>query len=215
MIARYVPLAVALAALPAALSAEPWDKVDELPGGIAIELDLDSAFEALDGAATVQRGVFRRENGGWTMETDVAIDCESELVKIRGMRLRDGAEVLTDRVDLQAEFMPINAGSSEAIYYKALCGRPASVEEALPEATEEDEGIDLPPGLEPEPEVTDGDLPPGEETVTEDTELALPPVDEAPAEDSAAEPPAEEVKPDFGELFGEFSDAPAGGDAPE
>jgi hypothetical protein len=179
---RHAPFALALAALPAVLAAEPWEKVDELPGGIAVELDRDSVFETLDGATLVWRGVFRRENVGWTMETHVAIDCERELAKIRGMRLLDGAEVLTERPDLLAEFLPINAGSSEAIYYKALCGRPASIEAALPEAMEEDAGIDLPPG---------------EEAVAED-----PGIDLVPAE----------AEPDFGELFGELplEDAPAG-----
>jgi hypothetical protein len=185
MTARYAPLALILAALPATLAAEPWDKVDELPGGIAVELDRDSVFEALDGSTLVWRGVFRRENVGWIMETHVAIDCGRELAKIRGMRLLDGDEVLTERPDLQAEFLPINAGSSEAIYYKALCGKPASVEQALPEASDEDAGSDLPPGQE------------------------------AVAEGPGIDLPADEGDPDFGALFSDISDTPTQGDAPE
>jgi len=145
MIYRTASLALLLAALPAALAAEPWDKVDELPGGIAVELDRDSVFEALDGARLVLRGTFRRENVGWMMETNVAVDCGLELAKIRGIRLLDGDKVLTERADHLAEFLPINAGSMEAVYFKALCGKQAAADAALPEAVAEDAGIDLPP----------------------------------------------------------------------
>jgi hypothetical protein len=182
---RYAALALLLAALPAALSAEPWEKVDELPGGIAVELDRDSVFEALDGAHLVWHGIFRRENVGWIMESHVAVDCENETAKLRGMRLMDGAEVLTERSDLLAEFVPINAGSSEAIYYKALCGKEATTAVVVPEATEADAGIDLPPG---------------EEAVAED-----PGIDLVPAE----------ADPEFDELFADLPLEGATGDAPE
>lgn len=142
---RTLPLALVIAALPAALAAEPWEQVDELPGGIAVELDMDSVFEALDGARLVLRGTFRRPNGGWTMETNVAVDCELETAKIRGIRLLDGEKVVTERSDPLADFAPINAGSSEAIYYTALCGKEPSVNAAIPQALPEDEGADAPP----------------------------------------------------------------------
>jgi len=148
MNARFAPIALMLATLPGALAAEPWEKVDELPGGIAVELDQDSVFEALDGARLVLRGTFRRPNGGWMMETSVAVDCGLEQAKIRGIALMDGDEVLTTSSDPLAEFAPINAGSSESMYYKALCGHQAAVDEAIPEARPEDEGADMPPGFE-------------------------------------------------------------------
>lgn len=186
MTVRFAPLILALAAVPAALSAEPWEKIDELPGGIAIELDRDSVFEALDGAQLVWHGIFRRESVGWIMESHVAVNCEDETAKLRGMRLMDGAEVLTQRSDLLAEFVPINAGSAEAIYYKALCGREASTAAVLPEATEADAGADLPPG---------------EEAVAEDLGIDLAP---------------NEAEPDFGEMFADIPlEEGAAGDAPE
>ena len=137
--------ALALAAIPAALAAEPWEKIDELPGEVDVELDMGEVFEALDGARLVMQGTFRRENVSWTMETSVSVDCELEFAKIRAIRLLDGDEVLTENVNYQAAFLPINAGSAEAIYYKGLCGREPSVNDAIPEATPEDAGADAPP----------------------------------------------------------------------
>ncbi|HSG34127.1 MAG TPA: hypothetical protein VLA37_06295 [Sphingomonadaceae bacterium] len=145
MNSRFVPLALAIAALPAPLAAENWQQVDELPGGIAVELDLESWFEALDGVRLVQQGVFRRPNASWTMHTIVSIDCELELAKISGVRLLDGDELATEQLNYQAEFLPINPGSAEAMYYRALCGKEPSANAGLPEPTPEDEGADAPP----------------------------------------------------------------------
>jgi hypothetical protein len=146
---RTAPLALVLAALPAALAAEPWEKVDELPGGIAVELDLDSVFEALDGARLVLRATFRRDLAMGMMESNVEIDCGLETAKLRGIRLMNGATVLSERIDHLADFAPINPGSAEAIYFRVLCGKPASVEAMIPEALPEDDGADWPPVEEP------------------------------------------------------------------
>lgn len=142
---HFAPIALMLAATPAMLAAEPWEQVDELPGEIAIELDQASVFEALDGTRLVLRGTFRRPSGGWTMETSMAVDCAHDQAKVRGVRLLDGDKVLTERVDALAEFAPVAAGSSEAIYFRALCGKDAANDAALPEASEADAGADEPP----------------------------------------------------------------------
>lgn len=142
---RYAPFALLLACAPAMLAAEPWVQVDELPGGIPVELDRGSVYEVLDGSRIVLRGSFRRENVGWMMETGVAVDCDRELAKIRGIKLMEGDKLLSERIDAMAEFLPINPGSSEAIYFRALCGRDAESAAALPEPSEADEGADEPP----------------------------------------------------------------------
>ena len=120
---RIRPAIVALTAvLATAASAEPWTKIDELPGGIGVEIDENSQVEALDGVNLVERATFRRELPNGTMETAVAVDCGHGLAKIRGVRLVNGDDVLAQNVDDNAKYAPVHQGSSEAIYYKALCG---------------------------------------------------------------------------------------------
>lgn len=115
------PAVLALAAMPAPLAAEPWEQVAELPGGIAVEVDANSVFEALDGVRLVLRATFRRQLPTATMETAVAVDCARAEAKIRGVRLLDGETVMSENVSLDSEFAPVREGSAEDIYFQALC----------------------------------------------------------------------------------------------
>ncbi|KPL68569.1 hypothetical protein SZ64_10910 [Erythrobacter sp. SG61-1L] len=115
--------AIALLAAPTALSAAKWEEVERLSGDIAVELDTDSIAKALDGASEVTLATFRKELPNGTMQTDVAVNCAGETAKIRGIRLLQGDVVATASSTPGAEFHPVNYGSSEAIYFKALCGR--------------------------------------------------------------------------------------------
>lgn len=151
-----VLLALGLLGLPIALAAESWQKIDELPGGIALEVDRDTQVEALDGIALVQRATFRRQLPTGTIETAVAIDCQHKSAKIRGVRLKNGDAVISETVTNYDDFTPINPGSSEALYFKALCYE----EIPLPPPTEE-EVQDFPPpeevATEPEEPEVEGD----------------------------------------------------------
>ncbi|MCB5426082.1 hypothetical protein H0274_12505 [Altererythrobacter sp. CC-YST694] len=115
--------AIALFALPAALSAESWEEVDRLPGDIAVELDRQSMSEAQDGTAQVVLASFRKQLPNGMMQTDVAMDCAGQAAKIRGIQLLQEGKVISSTPSPGADFRPVNYGSSEAIYYKALCGR--------------------------------------------------------------------------------------------
>lgn len=130
---RMCPIAVAAAlaaALPAtALSAAAeasWSKVDELPGGIAVEMDTGSKVEEMDGVRPVERARFRKQLPTGMMETAVAIDCAKQDAKIRSMKLTSDGKVLSDKTDNAAQYAPIHPGSAEAMYYKALCGKEVS-----------------------------------------------------------------------------------------
>ena len=129
------PFALA-AVLAAAAHAEPWTKIDELPGGIAVEIDEDSQVEALDGVQLIERATFRRELPNGTLETAVAVDCTHGTAKIRGVRLVNGEDVLAQNVNDGATYDPVHQGSAEAIYFKALCGKEAPP----PEASDDTEG---------------------------------------------------------------------------
>jgi len=124
-------LPVALAAAPVA--AQDWQKVAELPGGIAVEMDRQTLFEGLDGNRMVLMATFRKQLANTTMETAAAVDCARKQAKIRGVRLLSDGEILSEKVMATAEFAPINPGSAEATYYTALCGE----EIALPPPGEE------------------------------------------------------------------------------
>jgi hypothetical protein len=137
--------AFAAVALAAAASAEPWAKVDEMPGGIAVEIDQASKAEEMDGVRLVERASFRKQLPTGMMETAVAIDCAQEEVKIRGIRITAEGKVLAEKADNQARFGPINPGSAEAIYFKALCGKEVAGAAAIPPSSPADEGADAPP----------------------------------------------------------------------
>lgn len=115
--------AIALLAVPAGLSAASWEEVERLAGDIAVEIDTQSVTKAQDGATEVTLGTFRKELPNGVMQTDVAVDCKAQAAKIRGIRLLQGDVVATSSSTPGAEFRPVNYGSSEAIYFKALCGR--------------------------------------------------------------------------------------------
>jgi hypothetical protein len=121
-----VALLALAAALPAALGAEPWNKVDELPGGIAVEIDEGTEVEALDGVRLIERATFRRELPNGTMETAVAVDCAKEEARIRGVRLMNGEQVLSENVNDTTPYTAVHPGSAEAIYFKALCDKDIS-----------------------------------------------------------------------------------------
>lgn len=121
--------ALALLAIPAALSAENWEEVARLGGDIAVELDTQSVTKAQDGASEVLQATFRKDLPNAMMLTDVAVDCTKEIAKIRGIRLVQDGKVTTTNSTPGAEFRPVNYGSSEAIYFKALCGRDIAVPE--------------------------------------------------------------------------------------
>jgi hypothetical protein len=112
-------------AIATAAQAEPWTKVDELPGGIAVEIDENSQVEALDGVQLVEQATFRRQLPNGTLETAVAADCAHGTAKIRGVRLVNEGKVLSQNVNDKAPYKPVHQGSSEAIYFKALCGKEA------------------------------------------------------------------------------------------
>jgi hypothetical protein len=127
---RYCSLATTLAALAAALpatAADPaWTKVDELPGGIAVEMDTATKVEEMDGVLLIDRATFRKQLPTGMMETAVSIDCKGEQIKIRGVKLTSDGKVLSDSTSNTAQYVPIHSGSAEAMYYKALCGKDVS-----------------------------------------------------------------------------------------
>ena len=131
--------AIALFALPAALSAENWEEVDRLPGDIAVELDRQSTSKAQDGTVEVVLASFRKQLPNGMMQTDVAVDCAGQAAKIRGIQLLQEGKVVTSSSTPGAEFRPVNDGSSEAIYYKALCGREIPVPDTAAGDTAEGE----------------------------------------------------------------------------
>ncbi|HTN14655.1 MAG TPA: hypothetical protein VL094_07605 [Sphingomonadaceae bacterium] len=121
--------AIALFALPAALSAESWEEVARLGGDIAVELDTQSVTKAQDGASEVLQATFRKDLPNAMMLTDVAVDCANEMAKIRSIRLMQEGKLASSSATPGAAFHTVNYGSSEAIYYKALCGRDILVPE--------------------------------------------------------------------------------------
>jgi len=134
--------AAALAALlPAGLAAEPWTKVAELPGDIAVELDQASVTHELDGERQVTLGVFRKQMPVALMESSVAVDCQANEAKIRRVRLLNGQDVMSDSILATSTFSPVNEGSAEAIYFGVLCNvgpvppAAAPAADAAPEAT--------------------------------------------------------------------------------
>jgi hypothetical protein len=145
---RISHLALAAAALSGAASAE-WTQVDKLPSGIAVEMDSASKAHEMDGVRMVERASFRKQLPTGLMETAVAVDCAKQELKIRSMRLTSDGKVLADKADNQAQFVPINPGSAEATYYKALCGKDVAGASAIPPASPADEGADAPPASAP------------------------------------------------------------------
>ena len=142
-------VALAAAAFSAAAAAQSWTQVDQLPSGIAVEMDSASKVEEMDGVRMVERASFRKQLPTGLMETAVAVDCKGEAIKIRSMKLTSDGKVLVDRADNQAQFVPINPGSAEATYYKALCGKDVAGASAIPAASPADEGADAPPASAP------------------------------------------------------------------
>jgi hypothetical protein len=133
--------AMLITAIPAALAAEPWKEVDQLPGGIAVELDTGNVTVALDGARQVLLGTFRKQLPIATMETSVAVDCDNAQIKIRSIRLADGDRVLSETQAPTAQFNPVSYGSAEAIYFKGLCGREIAAPPEAANAAPEDEAL--------------------------------------------------------------------------
>jgi hypothetical protein len=129
-----------MAAIAAAASAEPWTKVDELPGGIAVEIDENSQIEALDGVQMVEQATFRRQLPNGTLETAVAADCAHGTAKIRGVRLVDQGKTVSQNVNDKAPYEPVHQGSSEAIYFKALCSKEAPPPEPPADAETGEDG---------------------------------------------------------------------------
>src|SRR3569833_3887494 len=91
---RISHLALAAAALSAAAAAQDWTKVDELPSGIAVEMDSASKVEEMDGVRMVERASFRKQLPTGLMETAVAVDCKGEAIKIRCLLLSSVGFVL-------------------------------------------------------------------------------------------------------------------------
>lgn len=116
-----------IGSLAAPLAAEPWKEVAQLPGGIAVSLDEASVDDAMDGMDMVKLGTFRREMPSGPMETDVAVNCQKETSKIRGVRLVGSGQVYNQQLSRTVDFTPVRDGSSEAIYFKALCGKEVSL----------------------------------------------------------------------------------------
>jgi len=114
-------LAVAAALTPSALAAEHWTEVARLTGDVPVEFDEDSVSEAMDGATTVLLATFRRQMPAGVMESDVAIDCVGEKIKLRGVRLISEGGVYQQQVG-PTELHSISYGSADALYFKALCG---------------------------------------------------------------------------------------------
>jgi hypothetical protein len=128
MTLRLRPAALAAALAAAALSAAAvaqanWTKVDELPGGIAVEMDAGSKAEQMDGVRMIERATFRKQLPTGTMETGVSVDCAKQEAKIRSVKLTSDGKVLSDNTNNAAQYAPIHPGSAEAMYYKALCGK--------------------------------------------------------------------------------------------
>ena len=63
------------------------------------------------------------------MESDVAIDCRAETARLRGLRLVNGDSVYNQPIDQTTEYHPVNFGSADAIYLKALCGKEVATPE--------------------------------------------------------------------------------------
>lgn len=139
---RFSHAALAAAALSAVAAAEPWVPVDTLPGGIAVEMDQATKIKEMDGIRTVERATFRKQLPTGMMETAVEIDCAKEDAKINGIKLTSDGKVLADNVNKLAQFEPINPGSAEAMYFKALCGKEVSGASETSPATPGDKGAD-------------------------------------------------------------------------
>ena len=132
---RHVGAAALAASLPTAVCAEPWVKVADLPGDIAVELDQATVAHELDGERQVTTGVFRKKLPVATMETSVAADCQANEAKIRRVRLLNGEDVMSDSImTTTTTFGPVNEGSAEAIYFAALCNAPAPASANAPAA---------------------------------------------------------------------------------
>lgn len=93
-----------------------------------VAIDEASVADAMDGTDTVKQATFRREMPTGPMETDISVNCDKQLARIRGVRLVGDGQVYRQQVPQTAGFTPVRDGSSEAIYFKALCGRDVSLE---------------------------------------------------------------------------------------
>ena len=126
---RSVSMMVAAAVAPACLVSAPlaaasWKEIDRLPGDIAVDIDEASVTSALDGEIVVIHATFRRHMPTQIMESDVAINCAAESAKLRGLRLiNEDGSAYNQPVTMTQGFHPVTFGSSDAIYFKALCGR--------------------------------------------------------------------------------------------
>jgi hypothetical protein len=118
-----IALVLAVAVMPTALAAKNWKEVDRLTGDVAVELDEDSVTRAMDGTDEILQATFRRQMPTGIMESDVAIDCKAETARLRGLRLIGEDSVYNQPVDQTTEYHPVNFGSADAIYLKALCGK--------------------------------------------------------------------------------------------
>lgn len=131
-----IAVAILAVAVPSALAAQDWQEIDRLTGDVAVELDQASVTKAMDGANEVLQATFRRQMPTGPMESDVAIDCGNATARIRAIRLinADGS-IYNQPVQQTLDYHSIGFGSSEAIYYKALCGKDVPPPEGY--ATEE------------------------------------------------------------------------------
>lgn len=109
-----------------AAAAESWVNVDVLPGGFALQIDMASKVEEMDGVRLVERATFRKQLPTAMIETAVAIDCAGEMAKTRGVKMISDGKVLSDSTNNTAQYLPVHFGSAEAMYYQALCGKPVS-----------------------------------------------------------------------------------------
>lgn len=119
-----IAVAILAVALPSALAAQEWKEIDRLTGDVAVELDEASVTKAMDGANEVLQATFRRQMPTGPMESDVAIDCGNATARLRAIRLinADGS-IYNQPMSQTLDYSPISFGSSDAIYYKALCGK--------------------------------------------------------------------------------------------
>ena len=109
-----------------AAAAESWVNVDVLPGGFALQIDMATKVEEMDGVKLVERANFRKQLPTATIETTVAVDCAGETAKTRSVKMISDGKVVSDNTNNAAQYVPVHFGSAEAMYYKALCGKPVS-----------------------------------------------------------------------------------------
>ena len=97
-----------------------------LPGGFALQIDMATKVEEMDGVKLVERATFRKQLPTATIETTVAVDCAGETAKTRSVKMISDGKVVSDNTNNAAQYVPVHFGSAEAMYYKALCGKPVS-----------------------------------------------------------------------------------------